>query len=114
LGADRGLIGAGAGADEACVGARHADRDVTEHADRALQVQHAGQRGGLFTQHVLLAHATLIAKSCRPRSESVLATPARLMRSPQRSISELRNFCSSAGAGLSTGMVPSLIMSDCT
>src|SRR5262245_31752017 len=37
---------------------------------------------------------------------SVFARPARWIRPPQRSISEARNFCNSAGGGLSTGMVP--------
>src|SRR5439155_25385816 len=37
---------------------------------------------------------------------SVLARPARAIKLPQRSISDARNFCNSAGGGLSTGMVP--------
>ncbi len=35
---NRTRLRAGAGADETNVGARHADRDVTEHADHALYV----------------------------------------------------------------------------
>jgi hypothetical protein len=51
-----GLFGAGARTDEAFVGSRHADRDVPEHPDRALQVQHARQRRGLLAQQFFFAH----------------------------------------------------------
>ena len=37
------LFCAGAGADEALVSARYPDRDMAEHADHALLVQHSRQ-----------------------------------------------------------------------
>jgi hypothetical protein len=39
---------------------------VAEHPDRALQVQHARQCGGLGAQHVFFAHSILISSSWRP------------------------------------------------
>src|SRR5262245_60529048 len=140
---DRALVRAGARTDEAPVGVRHADRDVPEHPDRALQIEHPRQRRGFFAQHCVLTHAkrnlpmefglelvradwchlpwvahVLVGKRCAlvrdMRCYCDLARPARSIRSPQRSISAARNFCSSQGAGLSTGIVPSLTMTSRT
>jgi len=59
LGPHCALFRAGARTDEACVGAGHADRDVAEHADSALQVQHARQSGRLLAQDFVFAHSIL-------------------------------------------------------
>ncbi len=52
----RAFLGAGAWADETLVSARHADRNVAEHADRALHIEHARQCCRLFAQQVFIAH----------------------------------------------------------
>ena len=61
LGTHGALFRAGAGADEAFVGARHADGHVAEHSDRALQIQDARQRRGLFAQKLFIAHEKAIS-----------------------------------------------------
>jgi hypothetical protein len=50
------LFRAGAGADETDVGARHADRDMAEHADHALLIEHPRQRCGFRAQLFLVTH----------------------------------------------------------
>jgi hypothetical protein len=50
------LVGAAARAEQHAVGAGHAHRHMPEHADRALQIEHARQDRGLAAQRGFVVH----------------------------------------------------------
>ena len=75
-GLHHGLVGAGARADEASVGAGNAHRDMAEHSDRALPVQHARQGRGLFAQRCFVAHEKQTSVLCGSAPATAIS-PAR-------------------------------------
>src|SRR3954469_10138691 len=85
FGSNRSFICAGARADEATIAACHSDRNMSEHSDHALQVQHPSQCGSLFAQQRFFAHEKCLLAArglnvCRHYCD--WATPARSMMSP--------------------------------